>query len=83
MLEKARLVNPKSDALWVEAVRVEKCSGAPSQGKALLARASRMSKSNVRHTLVDGNLVRGPAAAQGTQCGRPQEMRGAARPTYS
>ena len=38
MLEKARLVNPKSDALWVEAVRVEECSGAPPQGKALLAR---------------------------------------------
>jgi hypothetical protein len=30
---------------------------------------------NIRHTLVDGNLVRGPAATQGTQCGRAgQEM---------
>jgi pre-mRNA-processing factor 6 len=36
---KARLVNPKSDALWAEAVRVEELSGVPAQGKALLARA--------------------------------------------
>jgi pre-mRNA-processing factor 6 len=41
LLEKARLVNPKSDVLWAlaEAVKVEERSGAPAQGKALLARA--------------------------------------------
>ncbi|KAF8488328.1 hypothetical protein F5888DRAFT_1878583 [Russula emetica] len=39
LLEKACLVNPKSDVLRAEAVRVEERSGAPAQGKALLARA--------------------------------------------
>jgi pre-mRNA-processing factor 6 len=71
LLEKARLVNPKSDVLWAEAVRVEERSGAPAQGVAC-ACAARMPI--IRHTLVDGNLVRGPAATQGTQCGRAQEM---------
>ncbi len=39
LLEKARLVKPKSDALWTGAVWVEERSGTPAQGKALLARA--------------------------------------------
>jgi pre-mRNA-processing factor 6 len=39
LLKKARLVNPKNDVLWAEAVMVEERSGAPTQGKALRARA--------------------------------------------
>jgi pre-mRNA-processing factor 6 len=41
LLEEAHLVNPKSYFLWTEAVKIEEHSdsGAPAQGKALLARA--------------------------------------------
>jgi hypothetical protein len=41
LLEEAHLVNPKSYIVWAEAVRIEERSdsGAPAQGKALLARA--------------------------------------------
>ena len=41
LLEKAGLVNPKSDVLWAEAVRVEERSGAPTQGNVLLAHKNR------------------------------------------
>ncbi|KAF8483096.1 hypothetical protein F5888DRAFT_1812628 [Russula emetica] len=57
LLEKARLVNPKSDVLWAEAVRVEERSGAPAQGKALLARALQECLPNIWHALVYGDLA--------------------------
>ncbi|KAI0249128.1 PRP1 splicing factor, N-terminal-domain-containing protein [Lactifluus subvellereus] len=38
LLEKAQLVDPKSDVLWAEATGIEERSGAAAQGKALIAR---------------------------------------------
>jgi len=39
LIDKARLLNPGSDALWAEAYGIEDRSGAAAQAKALLARA--------------------------------------------
>jgi pre-mRNA-processing factor 6 len=73
LLNKERLVNSKSDVLWEEAVRVEERSGALAAREGVAcAGATRMP--NIRHTLVDGKMVRGPAPTQGTQCRHAQEM---------